>query len=132
MRPSSRSQSAATTALRKVHGELFRVKRLREIPQWCILGRCGVWAPPTVTVRMRCVHARGRQGLSRPPPLGGSPEGGSCHERSYTPPCILTEGRYTADTPQIYLCGFRAEAVYLHTKIHGFQVEAVYLHGARS
>ena len=32
--------------------------------------------------------------------------------------------RYT----EIYLCGFRAEAVYLHTKIHGFQVEAVYLH----
>ena len=46
MRPSSRSQSAATTALRKVHGELFRVKRLREIPLWCILGRCG---PPNVT-----------------------------------------------------------------------------------
>ena len=44
MRPSSRSQSAATTALRKVHGELFRVKLLREIPQWWILGRC---APPT-------------------------------------------------------------------------------------
>ena len=38
MRPSSRSQSAATTALRKVHGELFRVKRLREIPHWWILG----------------------------------------------------------------------------------------------
>ena len=45
MRPSSRSQSAATTALRKVHGELFRVKRLREIPQWWILGRCG---PPSL------------------------------------------------------------------------------------
>ena len=44
MRPSSRSQSAATTALRKVHGELFRVKLLREIPQWWILGRC---APPS-------------------------------------------------------------------------------------
>ena len=44
MRPSSRSLSAATTALRKVHGELFRVKRLREIPHWWILGRC---APPT-------------------------------------------------------------------------------------
>ena len=40
MRPSSRSQSAATTALTAGIGELFRVKRLREIPQWWILGRC--------------------------------------------------------------------------------------------
>ena len=32
MPPSSWSQSAATTALRKVHSELFRVKLLREIP----------------------------------------------------------------------------------------------------
>ena len=40
MPPSSRSQSAATTALRKVHSELFRVKRLREIPHWWILVRC--------------------------------------------------------------------------------------------
>ena len=38
MRPSSRSQSAATTALTAGIGELFRVKRLREIPQWWILG----------------------------------------------------------------------------------------------
>ena len=44
MLPSSRSQSAATTALRKVHCQLFRVKQLREIPPWWILGRCG---PPT-------------------------------------------------------------------------------------
>ena len=44
MPPSSWSQSAATTALRKVHSELFRVKRWREIPQWWILGR---WLPPT-------------------------------------------------------------------------------------
>ena len=58
MRPSSRSQSAATTALRKVHGELFRVKRLREIPHWWILGRCG---PPTED---------GRDGPGRA--LGGS------------------------------------------------------------
>ena len=43
MPPSSWSQSAATTALRKVHSELFRVKFLREIPHWWILGRC---APP--------------------------------------------------------------------------------------
>ena len=41
MPPSSWSQSAATTALRKVHSQLFRVKRLREIPHWWILGRCG-------------------------------------------------------------------------------------------
>ena len=34
MRPSSRSQSAATTALTAGIGELFRVKRLREIPHW--------------------------------------------------------------------------------------------------
>ena len=44
MPPSSRSQSAATTALRKVHCELFRVKFLREIPHWWILGRC----PPPI------------------------------------------------------------------------------------
>ena len=43
MLPSSWSQSAATTALRKVHSELFRVKLLHEIPHWWILGRC---APP--------------------------------------------------------------------------------------
>ena len=40
MPPSSRSQSAATTALTAGICELFRVKRLREIPQWRILGRC--------------------------------------------------------------------------------------------
>ena len=40
MLPSSRSQSAATTALAGGTCELFRVKRLREIPQWWILGRC--------------------------------------------------------------------------------------------
>ena len=40
MRPSSRSQSAATTALAGGTCELFRVKRLREIPDWWILGRC--------------------------------------------------------------------------------------------
>ncbi|EOD10789.1 hypothetical protein EMIHUDRAFT_257621 [Emiliania huxleyi CCMP1516] len=34
MRPSSRNQSAATTALTAGIGELFIVKRLREIPQW--------------------------------------------------------------------------------------------------
>ena len=39
MPPSSRSQSAATTALTAGICELFRVKRLREIPQWWILGR---------------------------------------------------------------------------------------------
>ena len=44
MPPSSRSQSAATTALTAGICELFRVKRLREIPHWWILGRCG---PPT-------------------------------------------------------------------------------------
>ena len=44
MRPSSRSQSAATTALTAGIGELFRVKFLREIPHWWILGRC---PPPT-------------------------------------------------------------------------------------
>ena len=44
MRPSSRNQSAATTALTAGIGELFIVKRLREIPQWWILGRC---LPPT-------------------------------------------------------------------------------------
>ncbi len=43
MLPSSWSQSAATTALRKVHSELFRVKLLREIPHWWILVRT---APP--------------------------------------------------------------------------------------
>ena len=47
MLPSSRSQSAATTALTAGIGELFRVKRLREIPHWWILGRCG---PPTYVV----------------------------------------------------------------------------------
>ena len=40
MPPSSRSQSAATTALAGGTCELFRVKRLREIPHWWILGRC--------------------------------------------------------------------------------------------
>jgi len=45
MRPSSRSQSAATTALRKVHGELFRVKRLREIPH-CSLVDFGALSTP--------------------------------------------------------------------------------------
>ena len=40
MPPSSRSQSAATTALTAGIGELFIVKRLREIPQWWILARC--------------------------------------------------------------------------------------------
>ena len=39
MRPSSRSQSAATTALTATIGELFRVKFLREIPDRWILGR---------------------------------------------------------------------------------------------
>ena len=37
MLPSSRSQSAATTALAGGTCELFRVKRLREIPDWRIL-----------------------------------------------------------------------------------------------
>ena len=40
MLPSSRSQSAATTALAGGTCELFRVKQLREIPDWWILGRC--------------------------------------------------------------------------------------------
>ena len=44
MLPSSQSQSAATTALTAGICELFRVKRLREIPHWWILGRCG---PPS-------------------------------------------------------------------------------------
>ena len=34
MRPSSRSQSAATTALRKVHSELFIVKRNPTLVDW--------------------------------------------------------------------------------------------------
>jgi len=38
MLPSSRSQSAATTALRKVHGELFRVKR-----DGCTKSHTGAW-----------------------------------------------------------------------------------------
>ena len=46
----SRSQSVATTALAGGTLELFRVKRLREIPQWWILGRCG---PPSVYVSPR-------------------------------------------------------------------------------
>ena len=58
MRPSSRSQSAATTALTAGIGELFRVKRLREIPQWRILGRC---APPS-GVRGAGTGLRGRAG----------------------------------------------------------------------
>ena len=41
MPPSSRSQSAATTALTAGICELFKVMLLREIPQWWILGRCG-------------------------------------------------------------------------------------------
>ena len=40
MPPSSRSQSAATTALAGGTCELFRVKLLPEIPPWWILGRC--------------------------------------------------------------------------------------------
>ena len=44
MLPSSRSQSAATTEIAGGTCELFRVKRLREIPDWWILGRC---LPPT-------------------------------------------------------------------------------------
>ena len=43
MRPSSRSQSAATTALRKVHGELFT--GLREIPH-CSLVDFGALSTP--------------------------------------------------------------------------------------
>ena len=35
------SPAATTERFRKVHSELFRVKLLREIPQWWILGRCG-------------------------------------------------------------------------------------------
>ena len=46
MPPSSRSQSAATTALAGGTCELFRVKFLREIPHWWILGRC---PPPNDT-----------------------------------------------------------------------------------
>ena len=38
MLPSSQSQSAATTALTAGIGELFRVKRLREIPTLVDLG----------------------------------------------------------------------------------------------
>ena len=69
MRPSSRSQSAATTALRKVHGELFRVKRLREIPQWWILGRC---LPPTSPslCRRRDHEPRAQFRLPPLPPVG--------------------------------------------------------------
>ena len=48
MPPSSWSQSAATTALAGGTCELFRVKFLREIPHWWILGRC---APPTIIYR---------------------------------------------------------------------------------
>ena len=58
MRPSSRSQSAATTALAGGTLELFRVKRWREIPQWRILGRC---APPS-GVRGAGTGLRGRAG----------------------------------------------------------------------
>ena len=47
MLPSSRSQSAATTALTGGTCELFRVKFLREIPHWWILGR---WLPPSCEV----------------------------------------------------------------------------------
>ena len=60
MRPSSRNQSAATTALTAGIGELFIVKRLREIPHWWILGRC---APPISSVSQLseaalCLHTR--------------------------------------------------------------------------
>ena len=60
MPPSSRSQSAATTALTAGICELFRVKRLREIPHWWILGRCG---PPNPN-----------QPPARGPPLPSKPE----------------------------------------------------------
>ena len=68
MLPSSRSQSAATTALAGGTCELFRVKRLREIPHWWILGR---WLPPirvhnpvqgTANTYDRTPHTTTRQG----------------------------------------------------------------------
>ena len=85
MPPSSRSQSAATTALAGGTCELFRVKRLREIPDWWILGRC---LPPKssrpLRKSMRDLHSfvplargcaghglpRGSRSLGLPPPHG--------------------------------------------------------------
>ena len=55
MRPSSRNQSAATTALTAGIGELFIVKRLREIPQWWILGRC---LPPSLGIKAHVAPKR--------------------------------------------------------------------------
>ena len=70
MPPSSRSQSAATTALTAGICELFRVKRLREIPHWRILGRClppttGPARRPTVTRPRLLQPATGRRRQAR-------------------------------------------------------------------
>ena len=46
MPPSSRSQSAATTALRKVHGELFRVKHCAKSHTGGFWGAVGPLAVP--------------------------------------------------------------------------------------
>ena len=67
MLPSSRSQSAATTALAGGTCELFRVKRLREIPHWWILGRCGPPSAPRARARA-CHYARARARTPRARP----------------------------------------------------------------
>merc|ERR1711924_304861 len=59
MLPSSRSQSAATTALAGGTCELFRVKQLREIADWWILGRC---LPPIAVSGHAILRRQGKRG----------------------------------------------------------------------
>ena len=74
MLPSSRNQSAATTALTAGIGELFRVKRLREIPHWWILGRCG---PPREGSGGHRRRREAREALKSGPGASRYPSGGA-------------------------------------------------------
>ena len=75
MLPSSRSQSAATTALAGGTCELFRVKFLREIPHWWILGRCPPPKDRVPTCTSRILE--GRSGTQR---VGGNSFAVPCPE----------------------------------------------------
>ena len=108
MLPSSWSQSAATTALRKVHSELFRVKLLREIPHWWILvrtapsiralrrgARCLRGAPPPPRGRTRRERLR-VDGCHRRR-VGSAGRGGGASRGAHVPrgPCAEADGRRT-------------------------------------
>ena len=68
MPPSSLSQSAATTALRKVHSELFRLKLLCEIPHWLI------FLLKHLLSAGRAAHSKTRTRGSAAAPLSSVPE----------------------------------------------------------